>query len=371
MAMKLFTENAEMTFGEVITETSYIEFSHEYFDIIKEAHEIELMELYIESYDFLRENIDTIDEDSKKNFMCEAEDADKAESLKSQYESKSLQTIDKIANGIKRLWATVIAFWKRILNVFTGAYNKRMEVLSAKLKEAGAKIDEQKAKLAANGEEFVKKVNSIIEEFDFQVALTESKVAKSAPAQFLRKMADVAETPILKARYKMLSALIEEEVKVFIPSNVVNLPDVMRKVQKFINSGSNMSQASINNLAATLDKEISNIKNKDTKIKSTRIISNDKLNAELESFEKFQKDLDIFVSKVKESKNANKDKKEKLNKGDAKNSDIVKKFMDIHKFLSHTTAEGMKSMQKIKKAKEDALSIAEKLESKVVEKKAS
>ena len=50
--------NEKMTLGDLIKEASVFEFSKDYFDIMKEAGEVQLMELCLESYEYMAECVD-------------------------------------------------------------------------------------------------------------------------------------------------------------------------------------------------------------------------------------------------------------------------------------------------------------------------
>lgn len=158
----------EMTFGEYLEESSLFGYSKEYFEMMKTAQEITLMELYIESQEFLLENSNLSDE-HKTKLMVESANATE-DSLQQMMEStaaKERGLISKIIKLFQRAKTAIIAFFKRILNVFTNAEGTKIKNLEDALEKANNNAKGWQALSAAEKEKHAgatSKVKSLVSE---------------------------------------------------------------------------------------------------------------------------------------------------------------------------------------------------------------
>ena len=83
------------TLRQFINECDNYEYSQEYFDILKESMEIDLMERYIKNQEFLSESV---------------------EDTKNKLNEKKLSLITKILSGIRRLFTQFIMSLRKIIN---------------------------------------------------------------------------------------------------------------------------------------------------------------------------------------------------------------------------------------------------------------
>ena len=102
------------TIRQFINECDNYQYSQEYFDILKESMEIDLMERYIKNQQFITEsNIDT--SVYTENFFMEADDKS-VEDIKKATNKKKVGLLTKILTIIRRLAAKFITSIRKIVN---------------------------------------------------------------------------------------------------------------------------------------------------------------------------------------------------------------------------------------------------------------
>ncbi len=119
--------NETMTLGEYVREAEVFRYSKEYFDLIKEANEVELMGIYLAANDFLVENSYT---DNKtliyvREMFAEAADTASGKPLpveKATAVKKSF--IKKVWNGIVKVLKILVSPFKAMARVIKTSYDK-------------------------------------------------------------------------------------------------------------------------------------------------------------------------------------------------------------------------------------------------------
>ena len=121
------------TLGEYIRESEVFEHSREYFDLMKEAGELELMRIYLDADAYVKENAAYLD-DYSYNHICklfESEDNEPNDDNKSEPlpENKS----DEVKDGFaKKAWAAIKKVLA-ILHTACQAAKKYFQAIYAKL----------------------------------------------------------------------------------------------------------------------------------------------------------------------------------------------------------------------------------------------
>ena len=108
------------TYGELILEYENFEHSKEHFDLMKECYEIQLMEQYVESQNFLVENMTEIREEYKEfdeSFFVEAADEETAKSV-------SKAASEKKDGFFKKMWSKIVAAWSKVKGFFVRIFAK-------------------------------------------------------------------------------------------------------------------------------------------------------------------------------------------------------------------------------------------------------
>ncbi len=176
-----------MTIGEYVREAEMFEYSKEYFDLIKEANEVELMGIYLAANDFLVENQD-YDKDvliSVSRMFMEA-DSSAAAPLNSNVDTKPIETPaaapasgqplpSSVSNPIKDSFIQKI--WNGILKVL-GIISKPFIAISSTLKTFVKKYSD---------EAVISKLDSIIEEIKNKELTPEQRASLAASLKELKE----------------------------------------------------------------------------------------------------------------------------------------------------------------------------------------
>ena len=198
-----------MTFGEYIQECELFEYSKEYFDLVKEAGEITLMGLYLDSQDFMTENAEFLPEAVKTTLLCES--ATPNESMVQAYEEKTTAFYESVGSWFKGIWAAIIRFFKRIANVFTASQDKRIEALEEQLGTArdfgNWNVDQVKEVLAQREKEIASLTAS---NEGLKSRLDDVQAQKNAGDQ-----ASAAKSVKLREQHAQIVALEGERTKVY------------------------------------------------------------------------------------------------------------------------------------------------------------
>ena len=124
---------------------------------MKEAGEITLMALFLDSQDFMTENAEFLPDDVKTTLICES--ATYNESMVQSYNEK----VGSLWEGIKKLgrtiWSAICTFFNRLANVVTGAQDKKIKELEEQVKDARAfgnfNVEQVEARLKAMTEKMI------------------------------------------------------------------------------------------------------------------------------------------------------------------------------------------------------------------------
>ena len=111
------------TYGEFILECQNFEHSKEHYELTKECYELSLMNQYIESQQFMAENMADIREEYQEfdeSFFVESVSNDNLEAMMEAADKKSKNIFQKIWKGIKELFKKIRGFFVKLLNKIKG-----------------------------------------------------------------------------------------------------------------------------------------------------------------------------------------------------------------------------------------------------------
>jgi hypothetical protein len=157
------------TLGDFVNECELYKYSKEHFELVKEASELRLMEMYLENQRFMYENPEIIQEAVEvvdENFFMESVDEDNIEALEEKFAEKT-EGFRKKLDGI---WTTLYSIWKSFIKPFINGYNRILKAW-----------DSIKSGIRAfkNNRSFVKacdeKINSIFEQFHINFSARDSR----------------------------------------------------------------------------------------------------------------------------------------------------------------------------------------------------
>lgn len=140
-----------MTFGQFVNMCEHYEHSKEYYDVMKESMELDLMSMYLENQRFLRE--DAMDYSFTEGYLVEATSEEQTDTVKTAFKDKGKNLLKKIWNQIKKILNVLANFVKKIFSA------------EAKLE------DKRKADI-----EFINGKLSTMTEADFEAAVIKSKI---------------------------------------------------------------------------------------------------------------------------------------------------------------------------------------------------
>jgi len=105
------------TVHEYIKEVEKYPYTKEYFNLVKECYELEMMEMYLDSQAYMLENENTIDDETRKIMLVESTELDDSfmESLESKLNAV-LRGIKKIAS---KMYDAVLALYDKIVSKIT------------------------------------------------------------------------------------------------------------------------------------------------------------------------------------------------------------------------------------------------------------
>ena len=130
------------TLQDYLKECEMFQYSKENFELVKEAAEINVGALYIESQQFMLENAG-IAEGVEAGYMVEAADEASVKLLAQKAGGKK----EKWAAKAKSLWARIVAAWKRFWGAIIEKYKKiRAKAADVKANLARVKITDEMAK---------------------------------------------------------------------------------------------------------------------------------------------------------------------------------------------------------------------------------
>ena len=168
-----------MTLGEYFKEAEAYEYSKEYFDIIKETTELDLIALYLENYDYMQERIEYGEEIHESAMFTEA-----TEEVKKGFFKRIWDGILKILKALVKPFMALYTFLKNIFINKEAEEKKRI----AKAEKLIAKREEDIEKWKANEDEKVVKSRKELNEdreadMERLVKLKEEEKKKNAEIQ--------------------------------------------------------------------------------------------------------------------------------------------------------------------------------------------
>ena len=129
-----------MTLGEYFKEAEAYEYSKEYFDIIKETTELDLIALYLENYDYMQERIEYGEEIHESVMFTEA-----TEEVKECFFKKIWNGILKILKALVKPFMALYTFLKNIFINKEAEEKKRIAKAEKLIAEREEDIEKWKA----------------------------------------------------------------------------------------------------------------------------------------------------------------------------------------------------------------------------------
>jgi hypothetical protein len=122
------------TYGELILECENFKYSNENYELTKECYELSLMAQYIESQQYVMNNISDIHEEYKEfdeSFFVESVSEDGVDAIIESADEKSKNIFKRIWNGLKRIWKKICGFFSRLFGKSkkTSEKNKKVKEL--------------------------------------------------------------------------------------------------------------------------------------------------------------------------------------------------------------------------------------------------
>lgn len=115
-----------MTFGEFTKQCELFECSKEYFELVKEASQLDLMKLYIEQQEYIAENADIVESVTDGYFTESASDI--LDAIKERYYTEADGFMSKIRTGFAKLCANVAKFFRNLAKRLAGQKNPASEI---------------------------------------------------------------------------------------------------------------------------------------------------------------------------------------------------------------------------------------------------
>lgn len=115
-----------MTFGEFTKQCELFECSKEYFELVKESSQLDLMRLYIAQQEYIAENADFI-KSMTDGYFAESAYAE-LDTIKAHYYTEADGFMAKIRSGFARLCASVAKFFRNLARRLGGQKNPAAEI---------------------------------------------------------------------------------------------------------------------------------------------------------------------------------------------------------------------------------------------------
>lgn len=115
-----------MTIQDVLNDCQSWDHSKEHFDLMKECSELRLMEQYLADQQYMLEmaNDEVFKSFKESGMFAESASEDKLKAYREQADMKKQGIISKIIAGLKKLWNTIISFFKGLWKKITKADEK-------------------------------------------------------------------------------------------------------------------------------------------------------------------------------------------------------------------------------------------------------
>lgn len=231
--MSLTSEaTTSMTLGQFMEEAELFTVSKEYFDMMKESSEVCLLEQYLACQEYLLENSDDIDDDTKAGLITES--TDNVEQIYESMEEKKAGLWSKIKAGVKKVLNALVTFISRLLNFWKNG--KELENLRAEAAKIG-RIKDENIEAATN---LIKKImaehQAEIDKLKGEIdGLKKSKAPSSStaivpavrlvPAKTVSKELAIMNSnfkavPDIFSKMQTISSMLEETVTIQVPKIV-------------------------------------------------------------------------------------------------------------------------------------------------------
>ena len=224
-----------MNLRDLFEEASLFQYSKSFYDLIRNSSELTLMEMYIDTQEYVSENTDlsNLSKEQRATLLTEAYNSNETDlqALNEKFELKKVFTFSRICELLKKIRTMLITFLKRLakhlINFIEG---KQYEIMLATSRRLIAKIDSRKL----NRDEAVKALSRIQPKIDEALA----KEKKSPKFRLLPNTNDELSNSLnnlyrkLGSRYtsKMINDLLET-TKWMSRKSIVESPDFIGNIE--------------------------------------------------------------------------------------------------------------------------------------------
>lgn len=237
MSLTNESTNLNLTLGQFMEEAEMFERSKEYFDMLKESSEIELLERYLECQDYIMESMD--DGDSTAGLITES--TDNMDQIFESLELKKTALWSKVVSGVKKVINAIVTLFSRLLNFWKNG--KEVERLREEAK-AIEKINEDKMEAVAQNirkilrgkQHAVDNLRDKIKEKDAEIGQIRIVSAqKDAEIARVHKMFKGVDADLYRELVKVENAISEEIV--------VDMPKCVSEIHYFTKEISDVCKA--------------------------------------------------------------------------------------------------------------------------------
>lgn len=324
------------TYGELMTEYQNFEYSKENYELTKECYELDLMTRYIESQEFMMENMDEIREEFKEfneSYFIEAAETDTVENVSANTKSKAKSIFERIINGLKRLWENISNFFAKIFGKFEEEGKKTKELVEKISNDVGVA-----ASINKNGkslyEELTKIWNATGDKYGF-VIMKKQPGNKPIKVLFSKIENREATLGLLTAALSDTTVILNTSSTIPKDMDIVDVRSLAEIVEAFSRSSSTFTN---NTIKHSLDTKIQATK------KSGLVIS-------------------VYGEDITTAKQEIKAAKEKLNSlsADKLTEEMATSFKEIYAKLTVVSGNLMKAYSSLSTYRSKARNVIEKL----------
>lgn len=305
-----------MTIGDFVTEAALFDISKENFEFVKECGELQLMEIYAESVDYVTENAEELSDNELGMLVTEA--AASKEGIGDKIKGKAKKLWDWIVRLCKKVASAIASFFGKLTRVFP---KKRTEKI-ARLETACSNITEALAKAKKKDEKapIVDAINSAIssvlaaneqnKEAAGEVAAAFTCSRYPNVAKFLKAVAglDGVDKDQARRAIGIMISSIDDEVTVSIPEMTVVNEEMTEMVVKAFNKlGIKKDQARpservVKSVVAEAKEGIAKINRAKVKFVKTKVnMSDEALTAKANEMQEMEATIKKYLKEIEEA----------------------------------------------------------------------
>ena len=123
--------NMKVTLQSICNEASAFQHSNEFFEIIKECAEIEVLQQYVECQEFVSENteyVESLNESCGAGYMMEAASKENVEGVKTSIKEKALNVLNKLKDAAVRVLKGLLNVIQKFINSTKALFSDRGKV---------------------------------------------------------------------------------------------------------------------------------------------------------------------------------------------------------------------------------------------------